>query len=167
MRSGSTRWLLAGMPAPRILPHGEAYVEPVQWPCAASQMKLGRSVCLFYQTGNWRVSSRSTYNASERCGDESVASHFWRVFETLGHRLPENTNLCFAFELFLVSNQAMSFSDRDRLLLTTMFDKSTYVSDVVQLRNIGCSLWTWDRIRLDFNRRARALFRQSKKHCNF
>lgn len=108
---------------------GEGYVPDIDWSTARVQEKLDGSLCVLYHyDGAWHVATSGTPDAS---GDVhgtggTFAEYFWRTFEAEGGRLPEPSDLCFAFELMGPQNRIVVVHEKPWLRLLAVRNRTTH-----------------------------------------
>lgn len=118
--------------------HGEGYVPEIDWSTARVQEKLDGSLCVLYHyDGAWHVATSGSPDASgdvQRAGVHqenafekgySFASYFWDTFKSMGGRLPEPSDLCFAFELMGPLNRIVVVHERAWLRLLAVRNRAT------------------------------------------
>jgi hypothetical protein len=117
---------------------GEGYVPEIDWSTARVQEKLDGSLCVLYHyDGAWHVATSGSPDASgdvQRAGVHqenafekgySFASYFWDTFNASNGRLPQNTDLCFAFELMGPLNRIVVVHEKAWLRLLAARDRET------------------------------------------
>ena len=115
---------------------GEKYADPIDWSTAQVMEKLdGSIITLYWHDGRWCVASSGHPTAGGNYnGDsgETFAGAFWRVWNTLGYRLPDvdgqhaNHRDCYyAFEFCAPDNRIVVKYDRPRIVLHGMRDAET------------------------------------------
>lgn len=116
---------------------GEGYVPEIDWSTARVQEKLDGSLCVLYHyEGEWHVATSGSPDASgevqragdhtglDRCG-KTFAEYFWDTFGTEGGRLPEPSDLCFAFELMGPLNRIVVVHEKPSLRLLAVRNRVT------------------------------------------
>lgn len=116
---------------------GEGYVPEIDWSTARVQEKLDGSLCVLYHyDGAWHVATSGSPDASgqvQRAGvhgssafaEETFADYFWSTFNASGGRLPEPSDLCFAFELMGPLNRVVVVHEKPWLRLLAVRNRVT------------------------------------------
>ena len=116
---------------------GEGYVPEIDWSTARVQEKLDGSLCvLFHYAGAWHVATSGSPDASgqirqagvrgpEAYSEGTFADYFWSTFKAEGGRLPEPSDLCFAFELMGPLNRIVVVHERPWLRLLAVRSRVT------------------------------------------
>lgn len=149
---------------------GEGYVPEIDWSTARVQEKLDGSLCVLYHyDGAWHVATSGSPDASgqvQRAGvhgpdafsAETFADYFWSTFNAEGGRLPEPSDLCFAFELMGPANRIVVVHEKPWLRLLSVRNRHTgeqfwpeQWADVVGIPAVqSFPLTTLDEIRASF-----------------
>lgn len=149
---------------------GEGYVPEIDWVTARVQEKLDGSLCVVYHyDGAWHVATSGSPDASgqvrragvrgpEAYSAETFADYFWSTFKIEGGRLPEPSDLCFAFELMGPLNRIVVVHDKPWLRLLAVRNRVTgeqfwpeQWADVVGIAAVrSFPLTTLDEIRASF-----------------
>lgn len=116
---------------------GEGYVPEIDWSTARVQEKLDGSLCvLFYYGDAWHVATSGSPDASgqvrqagvrgaDAYSAETFADYFWSTFNGSGGRLPEPSDLCFAFELMGPLNRVVVVHPKPWLRLLSVRNRVT------------------------------------------
>lgn len=118
--------------------HGEGYVPEIDWSTARVQEKLDGSLCVLYHyDGAWHVATSGSPDASgdvQRAGSHqpdaftkgySFADYFWDTFKSEGGKLPEPSDLCYAFELMGPANRIVVVHEKPWLRLLAVRNRAT------------------------------------------
>jgi len=96
-------WRIVSRAFDKFFNTGEGHAAPIDWNNAIVQEKLdGSMMTLYYYKGKWRVASSGNPSAQGTLGtneDLKFADYFWQAFRNQNLLLPENTDICFVFEL--------------------------------------------------------------------
>lgn len=113
----------------RFWNYGEQCSPEIDWKSAIVFEKVDGSLMrLFYYNNEWLVASSGTPDASgEAHGSKHLTFEilFWSVFTDLKYKIPENTNLCYSFELMTEYNRVVVPHEKPRLVLHGARDLST------------------------------------------
>lgn len=95
-------WEVVGRSFDKFHNYGMGLAAPIDWNTAKVMAKMDGSLCVIYfYDGKWHVATTGTPDAGGQvhASSETFASLFWQVFNKMGLAPPQNTDLCFAFEL--------------------------------------------------------------------
>jgi hypothetical protein len=109
----------------------------------------GRNVLLFHDGAQWRVSTSTSFDASdaitESDASKTVASSFWRVWNSAERQLPTNTNLTYTFQLVLKDYPLILPYEKDDCVLVAIRDRTTGLEQDVfgeETARLGCTVPT-------------------------
>lgn len=100
--------------------YGESHAAQIDWKTARVQEKVdGSLVTIYYYDDKWHVATSGSPDASGRVGEYSFtfAELFWKTFNEMGLRLPNNPQLCLSFELTSRFNRVIVPHKEARLTL--------------------------------------------------
>lgn len=108
----------------------------IEEPCAASvdfdsacvyEKIDGSLMTLYYYDDKWNVASSGSPDAAGMVGDFgfSFAELFWRVWNELGYKLPNDTSKCYMFELMTAYNKVVVNHGKNRIVLHGARDLNT------------------------------------------
>ncbi|RMF31174.1 MAG: 2'-5' RNA ligase, partial [Candidatus Nitrosothermus koennekii] len=122
-------WRVVAYPYDKFFNHGEPLAADIDWSTAAIYEKLDGTLCTLYWYNNqWNVATPGSPDASGVCnnGKTTFADLFWKTFYELDYKLPEDTKLCYMFELMTSDNEIVVKHSRPRLVLHGIRDISHY-----------------------------------------
>lgn len=100
--------------------YGEGHAAKIDWSTARVYEKLDGSLMqLYFYDGGWHVSSSGMPCASGNImnTDKTFRDLFWKVWGSLGYRLPIDTNVCYAFEMMTPYNRVVVRHSDSKLVL--------------------------------------------------
>jgi hypothetical protein len=89
----NNEWEVVARPFDKFFNFGEGHAKEIDWSTARVQEKLDGSLMQLYWYGEWRVASSGTPDAAGKVNgfDFTFADLFWKTFEQMGYRLPDQT----------------------------------------------------------------------------
>lgn len=82
--------------------YGEGHAAIIDWTTARVQEKKDGSLCsLYFWDNKWHIATSGSADASGQVGDNdfTFAELFWKTFNEMGLKVPDDTTLCPSFEL--------------------------------------------------------------------
>lgn len=113
-------WNVVCFPYKRFANYGEGWAAEVDWSSARVYEKLdGSLMTLYFYDGSWQVSSSGMPDASGEVNGYGItfAELFWQVWSKLGYKLPDDTGVCYMFELMTAKNRVVVRHTEDRIAL--------------------------------------------------
>ena len=115
-------WAIASYPYDKFFNYGEPNAATIDWSSARVYDKLdGSLMTLYFYTGQWRLQSSGTADASGDVGGFgfSFQQLFWQVWQELGYQLPDEADqdYCFCFELMTPYNRVVVRHQANQLVL--------------------------------------------------
>jgi hypothetical protein len=113
-------WAVVSYPFDKFFNYGELNAAVIDWHTATVFEKLdGSLMTLYWFAGQWRVASSGTPDASGPAHESGItfAELFWRTWEAMGYRLPEDQNSCYMFELMTPLNRIIVQHAEPKLVL--------------------------------------------------
>lgn len=107
-------------PYKRFFNYGEGLAVEIDWSTARVQDKLdGTLACVWFYDGEWRVSTRGTPDASGNVGDWPFNFNelFWKTWNELGYKMPDNQDCCYMFELMTKFNKIIVRHEESKIVL--------------------------------------------------
>lgn len=95
-------WRIVSRAFDKFFNTGEGHAAPIDWNNVIVQEKLDGSIMTLYYYNGWRVASSGNPSAQGSLGvneELKFADYFWQAFHNQNLSLPENTDICFVFEL--------------------------------------------------------------------
>lgn len=131
-------WAIVSRAFDKFGNEGEGYVPEIDWSTARVQEKLDGSLCVLYHyDGAWHVATSGSPDASgevqqagmrdgivEKSG-KTFADYFWETFRAAAGKLPEPSDLCFAFELMGPLNRIVVVHTTPWLRLLAVRNRAT------------------------------------------
>jgi hypothetical protein len=100
--------------------YGEGYADKIDLSSTRFYEKVDGSLIQMYWFNNqWNVATSGTPDAGGNVGDFGFTFKelFWKVWNELGCRLPDNTDCCYAFELCTKFNKVVIHHEKDCIIL--------------------------------------------------
>lgn len=107
---------------------GESHAAQIDWNTARVQEKVDGSLMTMYWYDNrWHVASSGSPDASGQVGDWpfTFAELFWRVFNEMGFKVPDDTSLCPSFELCTPWNRVVVPHKDNKLVFIGLHNRLT------------------------------------------
>eukprot|EP01102_Stenamoeba_stenopodia_P018090 TRINITY_DN6593_c0_g1_i1.p1 TRINITY_DN6593_c0_g1~~TRINITY_DN6593_c0_g1_i1.p1 ORF type:complete len:375 (+),score=62.11 TRINITY_DN6593_c0_g1_i1:223-1347(+) len=134
-------WNIVSYPYDKFFNHGESNAATIDWASAVVFEKVdGSLITLYYYEGQWNVATSGTPDAAgpirsfhgHNTGDRQTttfAEDFWRIWNSLGYRLPEETDKCFMFEMVSYSNRIVCFYAEEGIYIHGCRDLKTFTEE--------------------------------------
>ncbi len=118
----SNDWSVVSRPYNKFFNSGEGHAAPIDWSSARVYEKVdGSLMTLYWYAGEWHVASSGMPDAGgPMCGYEGAktfADLFWRVWRDKNMMMPDDTGLCFMFELMTPYNRVVVPHTESRIVL--------------------------------------------------
>lgn len=116
----SDNWKCVSRPYDKFFNYQEVWADPIDWTNAICLEKLdGSLMVLYFYDNQWMVASSGTPDASGNVNDMdfTFSELFWKVWSELGYVLPNNTDMCYMFELMTPYNRIVVSHEKNRLVL--------------------------------------------------
>lgn len=113
-------WAVVNYTYSRFFNAGEGCADVIDWSSAKVLEKADGSLGqLFYYNGEWIVATKGTPDAGGSVGDWGFTFKdlFWRIWNELGYKMPNDTNVCYAFELCSKFNRVVVRHQKERIIL--------------------------------------------------
>lgn len=115
-------------PYDRFFNYGEGHAANINWARAKCYNKLDGSLTNVYNyNGEWHVSTSGMPDANGpvNLGSITFRELFWNLWNQLGYRLPNNTDLTYCFELMTPQNRVIVPVNQSRIVLHGVRCKQT------------------------------------------
>lgn len=115
-------WRVISRGYDRFFNYGENnYKSKIDWSTSRIYEKLDGSLMTLYHYDNqWHIATSGTPDASGPVNGHTSATFkdlFWKVWHELGYRLPDDTNVCYMFELLTPYNRVVVVHKDNRIVL--------------------------------------------------
>jgi tRNA splicing ligase len=114
-------WNIVSYPYNKFFNHGEGHAAAIDWTSLRAYEKLDGSITtLYHYKDQWHVATNGSPDAG---GDlphnrnKTFKQMFWQTFTEMGYKLPEDTNMCFMFELMTPENRVVIPHKTNKLVL--------------------------------------------------
>lgn len=114
-------WRVVSYPYNKFFNNGEGHAADIEWTSARAYEKLDGSITtLYHYSGQWHVATNGSPDAG---GDlphnrnKTFKQMFWQTFTEMGYKLPEDTGMCFMFELMTPENRVVIPHKTNKLVL--------------------------------------------------
>ncbi len=115
----SDNWRVISRPYDKFFNYEEGNADSIDWSTARVFEKLdGSLITLYWYDHKWNVSTSGTPDASAEVNGtgKSFAQLFWEVWNELGLKLPDKTNICYMFELMTPFNRVVVRHEKNRIV---------------------------------------------------
>jgi hypothetical protein len=113
-------WKVVSYTYDKFFNAGESLAAKIDWSTAKVYEKLDGSLCqLYWYDNQWHVATSGTPDASGEVNGYGISFKdlFWKVWNELGYKFPETTNICYAFELCTPYNRVVVPYKKNRIVL--------------------------------------------------
>lgn len=113
-------WRIVCYPYDKFFNYGEGYAARVNWKTARVYEKIdGTMIAMYYYQDGWHISTTGTPDADGEVNGLGItfAQLFWNTWKDKGYKLPEDTNLCYIFELCTQYNQVVIYHPEPRIVM--------------------------------------------------
>jgi hypothetical protein len=135
----SNNWSVVNYGMKKFFNYGEGFAAQINWDDACIQGKLdGSLIQLFYWDSAWMCATSGTPDGMCQVGDYGISFKdlFWKVWNQLGYKLPEDASRCYWFELCTLQNTVVVRYTESKLFylgcrsLITMNEIELYPSEL-------------------------------------
>lgn len=116
----ANNWSVVNYTYSRFFNAGEGCADNIDWNSANVLSKEDGSLCqLYYYNNTWQVATKGTPDASGDVNgiNKTFKELFWETWKKLGYTVPQDTSLCYAFELCTKYNRVVVVHDKERIVL--------------------------------------------------